>query len=106
MTALIKSQKVNFWVMFPMPFQKAKSDRLYATGDAARYLPDGNIEFLGRIDNQVKLRGYRIEPEEIENALLEHDLVTECAVILERSTHINPYGLFPFDLSKRLRIMA
>ena len=46
-------------------------ERLYKTGDYARWLPDGNIEFLGRIDNQVKIRGFRIELEEIETALTE-----------------------------------
>jgi amino acid adenylation domain-containing protein/FkbH-like protein len=53
---------------------------LYRTGDRARYLPDGNIEFLGRIDNQVKIRGYRVELGEIEAVLGRHGGVRECAV--------------------------
>ena len=56
-------------------------DRLYKTGDLVRYLPDGNIEFLGRIDNQVKIRGFRIELGEIEAVLAEHPGVTQVAVI-------------------------
>ncbi|HDQ71832.1 MAG TPA: amino acid adenylation domain-containing protein, partial [Chloroflexi bacterium] len=56
--------------------------RLYRTGDRARYLPDGTIEFLGRIDQQVKVRGYRIEPGEIEVALAQHPAVREAAVLV------------------------
>ncbi len=55
--------------------------RLYKTGDLARYLPDGNIEFLGRIDNQVKIRGFRIELGEIEAVLSQHPVVGETVVI-------------------------
>ncbi len=57
------------------------NDRLYKTGDLARWLPDGNIEFLGRIDHQVKIRGYRIELGEIENILSNHYEVKEVLVI-------------------------
>ena len=53
---------------------------IYRTGDLARWLPDGNIEFLGRIDSQVKIRGFRIELGEIESQLLKHDLVKEAVV--------------------------
>ncbi len=55
-------------------------NRLYKTGDRARYLPDGNLEYWGRIDNQVKLRGFRIELGEIEAALVEHPDIREAAV--------------------------
>lgn len=53
---------------------------LYRTGDLARWLPDGNIEFLGRMDNQVKIRGFRVEPGEIESALAAHPAVRESIV--------------------------
>jgi amino acid adenylation domain-containing protein/thioester reductase-like protein len=57
--------------------------RMYKTGDLARWLDDGNIQYLGRIDNQVKIRGLRIELGEIEAALAEHPRVDECAVLAQ-----------------------
>ncbi len=63
------------------PFSTQPESRLYKTGDLARYLPDGNIEFLGRIDQQVKIRGFRIELGEIETALSQHPAVQETVVI-------------------------
>ncbi|VEP15783.1 conserved hypothetical protein [Hyella patelloides LEGE 07179] len=66
----------------------APLQRLYKTGDLARYLPDGNIEFLGRIDNQVKIRGFRIEPGEIETVLSQYPQVNEAVVLVkEISNH-------------------
>ena len=64
--------------------------RMYRTGDLARWLPDGNIEFLGRMDNQVKLRGYRIELGEIENRLLGHSTISEAAAMI-RESNGDPY---------------
>ncbi|WKL04920.1 AMP-binding protein [Paenibacillus amylolyticus] len=55
--------------------------KMYRTGDAARWLPDGNIEYLGRIDHQVKIHGYRIELGEVETALLQIDSIQEAVVI-------------------------
>ncbi|MBW4667898.1 MAG: amino acid adenylation domain-containing protein [Cyanomargarita calcarea GSE-NOS-MK-12-04C] len=64
----------------PNPFSDETDARLYKTGDRARYLVDGNIEFLGRIDNQIKLRGFRIELGEIEALLTQHPNVREAVV--------------------------
>ena len=62
------------------PFCEERKSKLYKTGDWVRYLPDGNIEFLGRQDNQVKVRGHRIEPGEIKVMLEQHPCVRECMV--------------------------
>jgi amino acid adenylation domain-containing protein len=64
----------------PNPFSTEPGARMYRTGDLARYLPDGRIEFLGRMDHQVKLRGFRIELGEIESALRKHEAVRDCVV--------------------------
>ncbi len=65
----------------PDPFSSAPGARIYRTGDRARLLWGGNIQFLGRVDQQVKLRGYRIEPGEIEASLLLHPAVREAVVV-------------------------
>jgi amino acid adenylation domain-containing protein len=62
------------------PFSQKAGERIYKTGDLARYLPDGNIEFLGRIDNQVKIRGFRIEVGEVESTLSQYPTVQQCVV--------------------------
>ncbi|MBA2682201.1 MAG: non-ribosomal peptide synthetase, partial [Ktedonobacteraceae bacterium] len=69
----------------PHPFSHT-GERLYRTGDLARFLPDGAIEFLGRIDNQIKLRGFRIELGEIEAVLGKHPAVYENVVVVQTDT--------------------
>ncbi|MDM0000244.1 amino acid adenylation domain-containing protein [Variovorax sp. J22P240] len=77
----------------PDPFG-GPDDRLYRTGDQARWLPDGTIEYIGRIDGQVKIRGHRIETGEVEAALLAHSGIKSCAVIARA------------DAAGRLRLVA
>ncbi len=69
----------------PDPFSTSKGERLYRTGDLVRYLPDGNIEFLGRIDQQVKVRGFRIELGEIDAQLRRLDNVVDSTVIVKEN---------------------
>jgi tyrocidine synthetase-3 len=75
----LNNQELTSKKFMDHPFKEGA--RLYRTGDLARWLPDGNIEFLGRIDHQVKIRGFRIELGEIENVLLKHKQVKECIVL-------------------------
>jgi amino acid adenylation domain-containing protein/non-ribosomal peptide synthase protein (TIGR01720 family) len=65
----------------PDPFGAEPGGRLYCTGDLVRYRPDGNLEFLGRLDRQVKVRGFRVELGEIEAALAQHPSIREAAVL-------------------------
>jgi amino acid adenylation domain-containing protein len=70
----------------PDPFAATVSGsaggRLYRTGDRVRWRPDGALEFLGRMDDQIKLRGFRVEPSEIEVTLSRHPMVRKCAVVV------------------------
>jgi len=68
------------------PFQEDPKARLYRTGDLCRWLPDGNLEFLGRIDRQVKIRGFRIELGEIEAVLRERPSVSDAVVVAREDT--------------------
>lgn len=65
----------------PNPFGVAHGARMYKTGDLARYLPGGEIEFLGRVDDQIKIRGLRIEPGEVESSLLTFPVVNQVMVL-------------------------
>ncbi len=75
----------------PNPFSNVSGERLYRTGDYARFKADGSIEFIGRIDHQIKLRGHRIELTEIEGALKRHAAVRDAVVVMRRSGHGNKH---------------
>lgn len=70
----------------PDQFSKIPGGRLYKTGDKVRRLQDGNIEFIGRVDDQVKVRGYRIELREIESALNKMDMIAACCTVTRKDT--------------------
>jgi acyl-coenzyme A synthetase/AMP-(fatty) acid ligase/acyl carrier protein len=72
------------------PFSNDPKARLYKTGDLARYLPDGTIEFLGRLDHQVKIRGNRVELEEISAALTQHPAVHDSVVVVREDKKDDP----------------
>lgn len=67
----------------PDPFDPTGQGRLYRTGDLVRFLADGQLEFLGRLDQQVKISGYRIEPGEIESVLMQHEQVRDAVVVAQ-----------------------
>ncbi|MCX4539171.1 non-ribosomal peptide synthetase [Streptomyces sp. NBC_01565] len=75
----------------PNPFAPGTSDRLYRTGDLVTVLPDGELEYRGRIDNQVKLRGFRIELGEIEAVLTDHERVSAAVVLLRQDAEAHTY---------------
>ncbi|GGH14296.1 non-ribosomal peptide synthetase [Mucilaginibacter phyllosphaerae] len=77
------SPRLTAQKLIPDPFSTAPGSRLYDTGDMARFYPDGNIEFLGRKDKQVKVRGYRIELGEIETALSRYKTVVSAIAVLK-----------------------
>ncbi|BAY73752.1 amino acid adenylation domain-containing protein [Nostoc linckia NIES-25] len=66
----------------PNPFSKQQGDRLYKTGDLVRFLPSGDIEYIGRIDNQIKIRGFRVELGEIEAVINQHPSVSASVAIV------------------------
>jgi acyl carrier protein len=77
----LKRRDMTSQKFIPDPFSDAPGARLYRTGDMARSLPDGQIAYLGRIDEQIKILGYRIEPNEIVSVLDRHPAITSSVVI-------------------------
>jgi amino acid adenylation domain-containing protein len=86
------------------PFDDDPEARLYRTGDRVRYLADGNIEFLGRFDEQLKIRGFRVEPGEIEAALAQHPAVN--AVVVAAHGHDDEVRLVAYVVSSPNAVVA
>jgi non-ribosomal peptide synthetase component F/thioesterase domain-containing protein/acyl carrier protein len=84
----------------PDPFCNQAQTRLYRTGDLARYLANGDLEYLGRVDNQVKVRGFRIELEEIEIALAQYPAVRE-TIVLAQETQAGDQQLIAYIVSNK-----
>lgn len=82
------------------PFTEDATDRLYRTGDLGRYQPDGVVEFAGRADRQIKVRGFRVEPGEIEVALAQHPQIQQ-AVVMARDDIPGGYGLTAYLISQQ-----
>ncbi|GAB4192319.1 MAG: hypothetical protein OHK0022_06410 [Roseiflexaceae bacterium] len=92
--------------LFQASSLKPQASRLYRTGDLARYRSDGVIEFLGRVDQQIKLGGHRIELGEIEAVLAQHPLVQEAAVALREDTPGSPYlAAYVVPRGRRARVL-
>ncbi|WP_114751764.1 non-ribosomal peptide synthetase [Pleomorphovibrio marinus] len=75
----------------PDPFSKDAGNRMYRSGDLVRWLPDGNVEFLGRLDDQVKIRGFRIELGEIENVIRQSKLISQVVVLAKADQEGNNF---------------
>jgi amino acid adenylation domain-containing protein len=79
----------------PDPFSEEPGQRVYRTGDRVRFLPDGSIEFLGRVDDQIKIRGYRVEPGEVTALLRAQPHVRNAAVVALQPEGARPDGVSP-----------
>ncbi|MBE7384649.1 MAG: amino acid adenylation domain-containing protein [Leptolyngbya sp. SIO1E4] len=96
----LNRQQLTLERFIPNPFDHQLEGRLYMTGDLARYLPNGDIEYLGRIDNQVKIRGFRIELGEIEATLAQYPNVQE-NVVIAHSDHLGGKYLVAYVVSNQ-----
>ncbi|WP_431088386.1 amino acid adenylation domain-containing protein [Paenibacillus sp. 8b26] len=88
------------FVKNPFSSGEASYERMYRTGDLARWMPDGNIEYLGRIDHQVKIRGYRIELGEVEAQILKMEAVQE-VIVLANAEEQRPHQLVAYYVAER-----
>ena len=87
----------------PNPYKTGEMNaRLYRTGELVRWLPDGNLEFLGRTDNQIKVRGLRIETDEIAQQLEKHEAVKQAVVMAREDSDKNKYLCGYFSASRKV----
>jgi acyl carrier protein len=86
----LSDEKRTNEVFITNPFTNDPADRLYKTGELGRYLPDGNVEWAGRNDRRVNIRGFRVELEEVESVLKQHPTVRDVAVVVEDFAIPNP----------------
>jgi acyl-coenzyme A synthetase/AMP-(fatty) acid ligase len=84
------------------PFTDEKNDRIYRTGELGRYLPDGNVEWVGRKDRRVNIRGFRVELPEVESILKQHPAVQNAAVVVRDREISNPENLKPKTRTREL----
>ncbi|MCL6753065.1 amino acid adenylation domain-containing protein [Nostoc sp. CCCryo 231-06] len=89
----------------PNPFSKQENDRLYKTSDLARYLPSGDIEYIGRIDNQIKIRGFRVELGEIEAVINQHPAVRETVVVVSEES-VNSKRIVAYVVPQKEQTLA
>lgn len=83
----------------PNPLQNTSGSILYKTGDLVRWLPDGNLDYLGRSDNQAKVRGFRVELEAVEAHLLHYHEIEQCAVVVQKDKN-NCHYLVAYIVTK------
>lgn len=96
------------------PFSDQPGARMYRTGDLGRWLPDGDLEVMGRIDRQAKIRGYRVEPGEVEEAICDLSGVADCAVLVRQDAareatlvgYVQMQEGVPFDRGALLSLLA
>ncbi|MBW4431909.1 MAG: amino acid adenylation domain-containing protein [Pelatocladus maniniholoensis HA4357-MV3] len=89
----------------PNPFSNKQGDHLYKTDDLARYLPSGDIEYIGRIDNQIKIRGFRIELGEIEAVINQHPAVGETVVVVSEES-VNSQRIVAYLVPQKEQTLA
>lgn len=100
----VNSPELTAKKFVPDPFSKRPQARMYRTGDMACWLPDGQIEYIGRVDNLIKIRGYRIEPDEIVSVLNVHPAIEASAVVAR--TDASRRDASPSDSAESLRLLA